>query len=60
MSQNIEPLKIIGWSIIAEWSNGETENIGNIDKDTSQMVDDYLTDYENQINDFLNNKYKGE
>jgi hypothetical protein len=58
MSENTEPLKIIGWSIIAEWNNGKTENIGNVDNDTAQMVDDYLTDYEKQVNDELNSKHK--
>ena len=58
MSENTERLKIIGWSIIAEWNNGKTENIGNVDNDTAQMVDDYLTDYEKQVNDELNSKYK--
>ena len=58
MSENTEPLKIIGWSIIAEWNNGKKENIGNVDDDTAQMVDDYLADYEKQVNDELNSKYK--
>jgi hypothetical protein len=58
MSENTETLKIIGWSIIAEWNNGKTENIDNIDNDTAQMVDDYLTDYEKKVNDELNSKYK--
>ena len=58
MSENTEQLKIIGWSITAEWNNGKKENIGNVDNDTAQMVDDYLTDYEKQVNDELNSKYK--
>ncbi len=58
MSENTEQLKIVSWSIIAEWNNGKKENIGNVDDDTAQMVDDYLTDYEKQINDELANKYK--
>jgi hypothetical protein len=58
MSENTELLKIIGWSIIVGWNNGKTENIGNVDNDTAQMVDDYLTDYEKQVNDELNSKYK--
>jgi hypothetical protein len=58
MSQNIEPLKIVGWSIIAKWNNGKEENIVNVDNDTAQVVDDYLTDYEKQVNDELANKYK--
>ena len=58
MSENTEQLKIVSWSIIAEWNNGKKENIGNVDDDTAQMVDDYLTDYEKQANDELANKYK--
>jgi hypothetical protein len=58
MSENTEQLKIIGWSITAEWNNGKKENIGNVDNDTAQMVDDYLTDYEKQVNDELNSKHK--
>jgi hypothetical protein len=58
MSENTERLKIVSWSIIVEWNNGKTENIGNVDDDTAQMVDDYLTDYEKQVNDELNSKYK--
>ena len=58
MSENTEQLKIVSWSIIAEWNNGKKENIGNVDDDTAQMVDDYLTDYEKQVNDELANKYK--
>ncbi len=58
MSENTEPLKIVSWSIIAEWNDGKKENIGNVDNETAQMVDDYLTDYEKQVNDELANKYK--
>jgi len=58
MSENTEPLKIVSWSIIAEWNNGKKENIGNVDNETAQMVDDYLTDYEKQVNDELANKHK--
>ena len=60
MSENTEPLKIIGWSIIAEWNNGEKKNIENIfvDDTTAQVVDDYLTDYENEVNAELNSKHK--
>ena len=58
MSENTEPLKIVGWAIIAEWSDGKKENIGNVDNETAQMVDDYLSDYEKQVNDELNSKHK--
>jgi hypothetical protein len=58
MSENTEPLKIVSWAIIAEWSDGKKENIGNVDNETAQMVDDYLSDYEKQVNDELNSKHK--
>jgi len=58
MSENTEPLKITSWAIIAEWSDGKKENIGNVDNETAQMVDDYLSDYEKQVNDEFNSKHK--
>jgi len=58
MSENTEPLKIVSWSIIAEWNNGKKENKSNVDNETAQMVDDYLTNYEKQVNDELANKHK--
>ena len=58
MSENTEPLNIVSWAIIAEWSDGKKENIGNVDNETAQMVDDYLSDYEKQVNDELNSKHK--
>jgi len=60
MSENTELLKIIGWSIITEWNNGEKKNIENIflDDTTAQVVDDFLSDYENEVNDELNSKHK--
>ena len=58
MSENTEPLKITSWAIIAEWSDGKKENIGNVDNETAQMVDDYLSDYEKQVNEELNSKHK--
>jgi len=60
MSENTELLKIVSWSIITEWNNGEKKNIENIfvDDTTAQVVDDYLTDYEKQVNDEFANKYK--
>ena len=30
----------------------------NVDNETAQMVDDYLSDYEKQVNDELNSKHK--
>ena len=58
MSENKERLTIIGWSINVEWSNGKKENILEIDNQTAQVVDDFLSDYEFEVNSELANKYK--
>ena len=60
MSENTERLRIIGWSIITEWNNGEKKNIENIfvDDQTAQVVDDFLSDYEFEVNSELANKHK--
>ena len=60
MSENTERLRIIGWSIITEWNNGEKKNIENIfvDDTTAQVVGDFLSDYENEVNTELNSKHK--
>ena len=58
MSENTERLRIIGWSINAKWSNGKEENILEIDDTTAQTVDDFLSDYENEVNAELNSKHK--
>jgi len=58
MSENTERLRIIGWSINVEWSNGKKENILEIDNQTAQVVDDFLSDYEFEVNSELANKYK--
>ena len=58
MSENTERLIIIGWSINVEWSNGKKENILDIDDQTAQVVDDFLSDYEFEVNSELANKYK--
>ena len=58
MSENKERLTIIGWSINVEWNNGKKENILEIDDQTAQVVDDFLSDYEFEVNSELANKYK--
>lgn len=58
MSENTERLTIIGWSINVEWSNGNKENILDVDNQTAQVVDDFLSDYEFEVNSELANKYK--
>lgn len=58
MSENTERLRVIWWSINVEWSNGKKENILEIDDQTAQVVDDFLSDYEFEVNSELANKYK--
>ena len=58
MSENTERLRIIGWSINAKWNNGKVEDILEIDDQTAQVVDDFLSDYEFEVNSELANKYK--
>ena len=58
MSENTGRLRVIGWSINVEWSNGKKENILEIDDQTAQVVDDFLSDYEFEVNSELANKYK--
>jgi hypothetical protein len=58
MSENTERLRIIGWSIHAKWNNGKVEDILEIDNTTAQTVDDFLSDYENEVNAELNSKHK--
>ena len=58
MSENTERLIIIGWSINAKWNNGKVEDILEIDNTTAQTVDDFLSDYENEVNAELNSKHK--
>ena len=58
MSENTERLRIIWWSINAKWNNGKVEDILEIDNTTAQTVDDFLSDYENEVNAELNSKHK--
>jgi hypothetical protein len=58
MSENIEKLEINSWSIIITWNNGKKEDIGNIDDETANKVQEYLDDYQNQVNEELRGKYE--
>jgi hypothetical protein len=46
--------KIRSWAIVVEWvrdnEQWDTETITDVDPDTSAVVDDFLTEYENQEN----------
>jgi hypothetical protein len=56
MSENTEKLEITSWSIILTWNNGKKEDIGNIDDETASKVQEYLDDYQNQVNEELKGK----
>jgi hypothetical protein len=56
MSENTERLEITSWSIILTWNNGKKEDIGNIDDETASKVQEYLDDYQNQVNEELKGK----
>ena len=40
------PRKVISWAINIKWSDGEEENITEIDDDTASSVDTFLTELE--------------
>jgi hypothetical protein len=56
MSENTERLEITRWYIILTWNNGKKEDIGNIDDETASKVQEYLDDYQNQVNEELKGK----
>ena len=40
--------KIISWSINIKWDNGTYENISCMNNETAQMVDDFLSELEDE------------
>tara|TARA_R100000995_G_scaffold44686_1_gene21049 strand:- start:222 stop:380 length:159 start_codon:yes stop_codon:yes gene_type:complete len=46
--------KIISWSIDVKWSDGSQENLTDMDDTTAGVVDDYLTEIENEKNEETN------
>ena len=40
--------KIINWTINLKWDNGTYENISCMNNETAQMVDDFLTELEDE------------
>ena len=44
--------RIVAWSISAVWDNGETEQIIDIPDDVAMTVDDWLTEVEEEQNEF--------
>ena len=44
--------RIVAWSISAVWNNGETEQILDIPDDVAMTVDEWLTEVEEEQNEF--------
>lgn len=44
--------RIVAWSISAVWDNGETEQILDIPDDVAMTVDEWLTEVEEEQNEF--------
>jgi len=42
--------KVISWAINVKWSDGNEENITEIDDDTASSVDTFLTELEQRKN----------
>ena len=40
--------KIINWTINLKWDNGTYENISCMNNETAQMVDDFLSELEDE------------
>ena len=40
--------KIVNWTINIKWANGTYENIYCMNNDTAQMVDDFLSELEDE------------
>ena len=40
--------KIVSWTINIKWDNGTYENISSMNNDTAQIVDDFLTELEDE------------
>lgn len=40
--------KIVNWTINIKWDNGTYENISCMNNDTAQMVDDFLSELEDE------------
>jgi hypothetical protein len=65
MSKNIEPLKVYDYSISFKWNNGKKEKlteqeIYGLDKVLTEVIENFIDDYEYIVNEENYNKYKGE
>jgi len=52
LEQEKPKTRIVAWSISAVWDNGETEQIIDIPDDVAMTVDDWLTEVEEDQNEF--------
>jgi len=52
LEQDKPKTRIVAWSISAVWDNGETEQIIDIPDDVAMTVDDWLTEVEEEQNEF--------
>jgi len=44
-----EPKKyIVSWTVRAEWNNGEVEDIADVPDDAAAIIDEYLTEIEQE------------
>ena len=39
---------IVSWTIRAEWNNGEVEDIADVPDDAAAIIDEYLTEIEQE------------
>ena len=52
LEQDKPKTRIVGWSISAVWDNGEEEQILDIPDDVAMTVDEWLTEVEEEQNEF--------
>ena len=65
MSKNIELLKVYNYSINFKWNNGQKEKLSEqeiygLDKVLTEVIENFIDDYEYIVNEENYNKYKGE
>lgn len=52
LEQDKPKTRIVAWSISAVWDNGEEEQILDIPDDVAMTVDEWLTEVEEEQNEF--------
>jgi hypothetical protein len=43
---------IVSWTVRAEWNNGEMEDIAEVPDDAAAIIDEYLTEIEQDQHEF--------